>query len=209
MSKNYKPVQCNKEEFLSKLIVFILAVIGAFQVVRVSAEETLQDAEGEVKLIVSFGLFEQTGSETLSGSIKVNFEDLFEKENLNLYTSENKKVNLKAAPELSYSITKIKLDAEKQKTNELTATILSLTWNSDRFERYLNLNFGWQEIDTTKIAGEETSDGHTVYIWNPGIAIPLEKNLKLSWDYQLSLENPISNKTQHKSVVRIVYEISF
>jgi hypothetical protein len=191
------------------LLVAILSVVGTFQTTQVTAQEPSKSVLDQVKLRFTLGALDQSGSETLSASITVNIEDLFDKETLNLYASDDGKANLKIVPELTYSITKVELEDEDKTTEEIATTIFSFTWDAKGFEPYLKFKFGKEEIKTTTDDGDDTSEHNTVYIWNPGVTVPLDEYLKLSWNYQLSLEKPLSDKTQHRSAFLLIYEMSF
>jgi len=182
----------------SLTLFFTLSLLIIFG--QAKAEES--DAETVYK--VTLGLVDQSGSEALSMELKANYEKIFGK--TYFFLDEAEKAPFKFAPELSYSITRLELDDEESRTQNITFTFFSITWDRENVDFYIRTKLGIQEIKTTEENGEITREENRVVVWNPGLEMPFVGDAKFTWDYELSQQNLFADKTQHKSTLKLVFE---
>lgn len=183
----------------------LFGFFGLFLSAQVLATESTEIKTNGVKFNVKLNLVDQTGSIIKSASFTANFANLLERETLSLMESEDKMTRLVLAPEVTIYGSDVELENEEKKTSELNFTILSLQQSHEGYQTYINFKIGLQDIETTTSAGEESSENDKVVIWNPGLRIPLNGHVDISWEYALSQKNILSDKTQHTSSFNIIY----
>ena len=151
-------------------------------------------------------MLDQSGSEQSSYGLSANFTKKIGEETLLIVKSDEKDIKLQWSPGVSYDVAKTELESEEKATRTLAVTISRFDWQiADGINQYFGVSFGEEEIEITDNTGSNSEDENTVFIWNAGIKFDVTTNTAFTFDYKLSQEELISDKTQHTAIANLKF----